>query len=228
MAEYILVHGIRVAKSFTPETFGRLTTIGPKFRLSDKRSWAYQVCQCECGTCKVVATRHLKEGSTTSCGCLRKERIIAVKTTHGLSRTLEYSIWYGMIGRCQNPNHSNYSYYGGRGIKVCNRWRGDSGFQNFIDDLGPRPSDNHSIDRIDVNGDYCPENCRWATIAMQATNKRNSRYLEYNGKTQTVGQWAKEFGMAATTLKSRLLSGRSVEDALTRPIRQISKRGPNG
>jgi hypothetical protein len=223
MAKYILINGIRVAKSFTPETFGRLTTIGPKFVLSDKRSRAYQVCQCSCGQKVVCRVDLLRSGRSQSCGCLQKERVSAVNTTHGLSRTLEFGIWKGMIQRCQNPNQSNYSRYGGRGIKVCDRWRGDSGFQNFIDDLGPRPSDNHSIDRIDVNGDYCPENCRWASVKEQARNKRNNRFLSYDGRNQCLSAWAKEFEMGETTLTTRLLSGWSVEKALTVPVRPKRK-----
>jgi hypothetical protein len=220
MAKYILVHGIRVAKSFTPETFGRLTTIGPKFVLSNKQSRAYQVCQCDCGKHVVCQADCLRNGNTQSCGCLQKERTSAVNTTHGLSRTPEHKRWKGMIGRCHNPNQSNYSCYGGRGIKVCERWLGPNGYQNFLADMGRRPSDKHSIDRIDVNGDYCPENCRWATRTQQNNNTRRNIVLTHAGRSMTMAEWSREVGMPPTMIKQRLKRGWSVEEALTTPVRE--------
>jgi hypothetical protein len=207
MGKYILVHGIRVAKDFTPETFGHLTTIGPVFWVSRgkiRQRHMYQVCQCSCGTIGC----HKNDGS---------------RATHRMADSSEYAIWQSMKNRCNNPNVLAFPSYGGRGIKVCDRWLGPSGFQNFFADMGPRPSKKHSLDRIDNNGDYCPENCRWATKIQQANNTRANRILEFSGKAQTLAQWAEETGLSHTAILLRLKRGWSIDKALTTPLR-ITKR----
>jgi hypothetical protein len=208
MAKYIVIHSIRIAKDFTPETFGRLTTLGPKFLLPVGRAsgkFAYQVCQCSCGNFTVVQTSNLRNGNTNSCGCFRQEFIAAKNKKHSMTGTVEHETWNSMKKRCLNPKHKSYHNYGGRGIRICDRWLDpESGFENFYADMGPRPSDKHSIDRINNGGDYCPENCKWSTRFEQNRNKRTNVMLAYNGKTQCVKDWAEELGIGGAQLRLRL------------------------
>jgi hypothetical protein len=224
MVEYILVHGIRIAKSYEPETFGRLTTIGPQFKLpinSKGHRRDFQVCACVCGAVCMKLRSHLVRSETQSCGCLRKELGYKKHIAHGESGTTpEYRSWGLMKDRCYNPSNKAFHNYGGRGIKVCDRWSGPSGFQNFLEDMGRRPASDHSIDRIDVNGDYCPENCRWATRKEQCRNKRSNKLLTWEGKTQCMSQWADDFAISYVCLKSRLRRGWLVEKALTTPTKR--------
>jgi hypothetical protein len=219
MAEFIVTHGIRIAKDFTPETFGRLTTLGPKFRLPVGKLGEhkpYQVCECDCGNVMVVVFPQLKSGHTKSCGCLQKQRLTERNTKHSLTGTPEYMVFANMKTRCGNPNIVQYSDWGGRGIRICDRWLDpDTGFANFYADMGPRPSDTHTIDRRDNDGDYCPENCRWATRFEQNRNQRSNVMLTYNGKTQCAADWARELGLPKATVSRRIKAGWTVERALT-------------
>ena len=227
MAKFIVVHSVKVATDFTPETFGRLTTIGPKFRLPvGKRGMrkSFQVSQCQCGN--VIMTEHssLRTANSKSCGCLRVDHAIRNgknSKVHGMLQAPEYSPWQSMIQRCVNANNIGYANYGGRGIRVCDRWRkpDGQGFLNFLNDMGPRPSSRHTIERNHMNLDYCPENCRWATYKEQARNKRNNTTVTYNGKSQCIAAWTEELGLKRTTISARLKSGWSVEKALTTPLR---------
>lgn len=128
-------------------------------------------CQCDCGQQMTAWAEHLVSGRVVSCGCRKIERVKALNTKHGLTGSLEWNSWRGMKERCHNPRHVAYDRYGGRGVKVCDRWR-DS-FENFVADMGPRPP-RTSLDRIDSNGDYEPRNCRWATNREQRINQRAS------------------------------------------------------
>lgn len=230
MAEFIVVHSIKVAKDFTPETFGRLTAIGPRFLLTygtqgGKKS--YRVYQCSCGNVCISRNTHVKNGLTKSCGCLQKEVGSArgkKNVKHGGYRSVEYGVYTGMKKRCGLPTDKSYSDYGGRGITVCDRWLCPvNGFLNFLADMGPRPSPKHSIERKLVNGNYCPDNCYWATTEEQARNKRNTHNMTYNGKTQCLSDWAKEFRLRPATIRSRIKSGWTVEKALTTPVKVKSK-----
>lgn len=158
----------------TGQRFGMLTVLGPRrSELEKSGTTVYWLCKCDCGASSWVAARHLRNGHTQSCGCFRSIKTTAEKTKHGKRWTKEYIIWAGMIQRCQNPNHQSYALYGGRGISVCDRWLGEGGFENFLDDMGPAPSAAHQIDRFPNNdGDYEKSNCRWATIKQQARNRR--------------------------------------------------------
>lgn len=136
--------------------------------------------------------------------------------THGLSTERVYAIWCGMWTRCTNPNRDGWPDYGGRGITVCDRWRS---FENFLQDMG-QPPPGHSIDRIDVNGNYEPTNCRWATRAVQARNSRRTRLFTYQGETLPMKDWAARVGMSYWSLRWRLDDGWPIEQALTKPMRR--------
>lgn len=156
----------------TGRRFSRLTAIRVAGRDSTGR-FEY-LCRCDCGQEKTVRGSNLTSGHVKSCGCLLREADQGI--THGLSHAPEYIVWLSMKRRCSNPKNESFKYYGGRGIKVCDRWL--HSFENFLDDMGSRPSPEHSIDRINVDGDYEPSNCRWATLSEQARNKRTSNHRE--------------------------------------------------
>lgn len=185
--------------------FGRLQVAGLE-RI--KGAGTVLVCQCVCGNVVRCKAHNLASGGTGSCGCLWKEQI----TTHGMTKTRAYVIWKAMKDRCYSPKRYHYHNYGGRGIKVCDRWR-DS-FENFIADMG-EPPDGHTIDRIDNNGNYEPSNCRWATYETQLNNTRSNRMITAFGKTQSMTLWAREYGLPVTTLRNRLFRAKmNPEDAL--------------
>lgn len=224
MAKYIVIHSIKVATDFEPETFGRLTTIGPRFWLPvghQGHSHAHQACFCDCGENVVIATGSLRAGLTQSCGCLRQRASSIRATRHGKCGTGEYRAWTGAIGRCGNKNNQKYKDYGGRGIRVCDRWLelNGQGFANFLEDMGPKPSPKHSIDRIDVNGDYCPENCRWATPKEQSNNTRRNVIISINGLAKTATEWSEFSGIDRTTILYRLRSGSAGEALIAKPLR---------
>lgn len=132
-----------------------------------------------------------------------------------MARTPEYKAWQAMIDRCDNKNNQRYERYGGRGIRVCDRW--SSSFAAFFEDLGPRPSKDHSLDRIDNDGDYEPGNCRWATRETQIRNTSRNIYVDHDGKRMTLADWSRETGINFFTLRGRILKGWSTKDALETP-----------
>lgn len=150
-------------------------------------------------------------------------KVLCKLKTHGMSHSPEFGVWWAMRKRCENPNTEQFDNYGGRGISVCKRWRS---FGNFIADMGSRPSCGHSIDRIDVNGNYEPDNCRWATKAEQARNRRNNIYATINGETKVLKDWADKLGIAYTTVRYRMKRlGMSAEEALNTPAGTIAWAG---
>jgi hypothetical protein len=175
--------------------FNRLTVLKQQGRDSSRNiMW---LCKCDCGNEITVAGCSLRRGFTQSCGCLSLGN--RNHLTHGMSDTIEYNAWCSMRQRCENPNTLEYHNYGGRGITVCERWR--NSFASFVEDMGPRPSKEYSIDRINVNGNYEPSNCRWATKEEQANNKRNRTFVIHNGHLMTLAQKARITGIPQTTLR---------------------------
>lgn len=132
------------------------------------------ICECDCGNIKTYYSHNITSGSTTSCGCTKNEKLREHSSTHGMTGTPEFRIFECILRRCNNQNASNFERYGGRGITVCDRWQGENGFQNFYEDMGPKPGDKYSIDRIDNNLGYGPSNCKWSTSTEQAQNRRNN------------------------------------------------------
>lgn len=198
----------------TGQRFGRLTVIAKaEDRPTGCSKW---LCQCDCGNTSSVGNNALKSGHTKSCGCLCRELASKASKTHGLSGSNTYMTWAGMKARCTNPNNTKYKDYGGRGITVCDRWL--NSFENFLEDMGECP-EGLSLDRQNNNGNYEPENCRWATREEQLNNKRTNRFIEFDGRSQTLAQWSNELGVKRTTISERIDRRRwSIEKALTTPI----------
>jgi len=192
------------------QRFGRWTVLSFSHQNSRKNNmW---LCRCDCGTERTVTARSLKNGRSASCGCGRS---VKAAISPGLHRHPLYPSWIQMKGRCYNTNHLEYPNYGARGIYVCERWRNN--FAQFLEDVGERPK-NHTLDRIDNDGPYSPDNCRWATLSTQARNTRQAHHLEYDGKKMTVVEWATELNMSPATLYTRLRLGWSDERVLTHEI----------
>jgi hypothetical protein len=196
--------------------FGRLTVIEKAQEKPVK--WR---CKCDCGNIKILPTRYLTSGDTQSCGCLKKQLIsdynTNTKTTHGLSESRIYRTWINMRDRCYNPKYKQFDNYGGRGITVCDDW--NNNFENFNKwALENGYKDNLTIDRIDNDKGYCPENCRWITIQEQSHNKRTNRNITINGITKTASQWSKISGIGVHTILNRINLGWETNDLLN-PVR---------
>lgn len=170
-------------------------------------------CHCNCGNYVNVIGKHLRNGNTKSCGCLRNEKLKSMVTIHGKSNTKIYAVWCSMKARCYNNTDKYYKSYGDRGIVVCDEWLND--FMNFYNwSMDNGYNHNLSIDRIDVNGNYEPSNCRWVTNKEQQNNKRNNLYITYNGKTQTAEQWSDTLGVKSGTIRMRHHRGWSDKECL--------------
>jgi hypothetical protein len=164
----------------------------------------------------------LRNGKTTSCGCYQLERVkkfdfIPATRRIGARRMSEYYIWHAMLCRCYDPKNTGFHLYGGRGISVCDRWRSD--FSSFLADMGPRPSPQHSIDRVDNDGNYSPENCRWADRRTQANNRRDTIIVTLGGETHCLQEWLAIVGINEKTYGNRRRSGLTPEQALSLPPR---------
>lgn len=179
-----------IKQNLAGKKFGRLTPIAENGR--SKYKSVLWLCKCDCGNYPIVDSRRLNSGNTKSCGCYERDVLLKRNTTHGYAatgkKTAEYNTLVGMKRRCYNKNDEKYPIYGGRGIIICERWL--SNFENFLADMGKRPSKDHSIDRIDVNGNYEPGNCRWATRSEQQRNQRTNKWIEHNGKKMIQSDWA--------------------------------------
>ena len=210
------------AIDLTGQRFGRLVVVGRADPPSNKRGCAMWHCRCDCGNEKDINSFYLRNGDTRSCGCLQRERTVESHTSHGGSKSRLYRVWVGMIQRCENQRTTDYADYGGRGIKICEEWHDFKTFRQWAERTGYR--DELTIDRIDVNEGYNPVNCRWATIAEQARNKRNNINITYHGVTRCLGDWATTLGIGWTTLWRRIFKlGWDVERAFTMPVQKHHK-----
>lgn len=207
-------------KDLIGQKFGRWTVIARSE--NNKENRAMWLCRCECGNEKIVVGKDLREGKSLSCGCLKSEILKKIKTKHGKSNFKLLYVYYTMKGRCYNKNDIHYKYYGERGIIICKEWLDD--FKNFYTwAINNGYQEGLSIDRIDNNKGYFPENCRWVTQKEQCRNTRKNHIVTYNGKTQCLSAWAEELGIKRSTLQRRLRVGWSIEKALTTLIKQKNK-----
>lgn len=208
----------RQSKVEIGDRFGRLTVIEEIGRKYGRNRLLR--CSCECGGEKATTASVLKRGAAQSCGCLQRERTGESHLKHGDSaggkQAAEYHTWTGMLARCYDPKSNGYKNYGGRGIQVCWRWR--ESYENFLADVGRKPTSTHSIDRIDNNGNYEPGNVRWATKTTQQRNQRSNKAVNFRGETHCVTEWAEITGLPKDAIYRRLKSGWTPERALTEPI----------
>ena len=212
----------------TGQRFGRLVAI--RYEGSDPRKrrsiWRYA---CDCGGVRVTSMDSVKDGSVKGCSdCfVERCRVVGSMASHPKrggkkARSAECTAWRGMRHRCHDKGDKEFRNYGARGITVCDRWRYD--FKAFLADMGPRPSPNHSLDRINVNGNYEPSNCRWATRKEQCRNTRFNRNLTLGGVTRCVAEWAEITGISAYTISGRVARGWNDERILTTPARAMTRR----
>ena len=200
----------------TGQKFGRLTVVCRAE--NDRYNAARWTCECECGATCIVAGKDLRCGHTLSCGCLRKEAAHN-KSTHGLSRTRIYRIWSDMKNRCYNRNVPNYKNYGERGIRVCDEWLDPSKFFEWAFNSGY--TDELTIERIDLDGNYEPENCKWITLKQQQANKTTSHIVTINGKSKCLREWCDDYEIDYKTVHHRInCLGWDAEKALTTKIRR--------
>ncbi len=201
------------AIDLTGKRIGRWTVVSRA--QNDPKGGTVWLCRCDCGNEKTVSGIVLRDGRSSSCGCFKTEVTIARSTKHGHSSselvTPTYHTWVGMTQRCSNPTHKDYENYGGRGISVCDKWKTFSG---FLEDMGEKPAGT-SIDRIDVDGNYCVENCRWANKFTQANNRSSNRILTLNGESKTMAEWSRKLEISQSSLSDRLKHN-TEEDALSK------------
>lgn len=199
------------------KVFGKLTVIERDYsRDTTKNKSRFWLCKCKCGKITSVSSSSLVSGKTKSCGCIGK----STGYRHGKRNTKEYKSWQCMKDRCYNHNNPSYKSYGGRGISVCEEWSND--FMAFYNDMGNAPGKEYSIDRINVNGNYCKENCRWSTLTQQSNNKRNNRLIQYNGCIKTVAEWARFLNIDVGVIYARIRRG-DTPPSLFRPVKVCKK-----
>lgn len=215
-----MLHDKRVL-DLTNQRFGRLTV---EYEANINKKGVYWVCTCDCGNETIVKSSYLISGDTKSCGCLKNDTIQNLTKTHGKSKTTRlYNVWKGMRQRCNNINSSAYHNYGGRGIRICPAW---NDFQEFYEWAIHNGYDDNeqakycSIERVDVNGDYCPENCKWVTRKQQANNTRRNHHLTFNGQTRTISEWEDVTGIPQKVIWNRIEKCNwTVDKALTEEVR---------
>lgn len=204
--------------------FGKLTAIKP-IGQDKSRSMIWE-CICDCGGIKHTTYTRLRRGECLSCGCLQRESTGNACRKHGGYNTKLYKVWSSMKQRCMNSNNNRYSDYGGRGITVCKEWMDFTPFKTWAFENGYNSS--LTLDRIDNNKGYSPQNCRFVTQAIQAKNKRSNHLITFDGETKTVTEWSKYVGMNESALFTRLQRGWSIERALTQPVQARKKADTNG
>lgn len=192
------------------QRFGKLTVL--ERACPERKGKVYWVCRCDCGNYTVVAGDNLKSGNTKGCGCMQVEGARKVNKKHGRTGTKLYKAWDSMRQRCYNPQKDHYEDYGGRGISVCDEWAND--FSSFCDwAMSHGYNEKLTLDRIDVDGNYCPENCRWSTMKEQQNNRRSNHLLTYKNETHTMMEWSEILGVSYSALKKRIYKGMSTEEA---------------
>lgn len=184
------------------QRFGRWSVLS-RATPSPRHRTVYWQCRCDCGEIRDVCGSRLRTNKSVSCGCLGRETASAVHSKHGLYGTRTYRIWKGIVQRTTNPKSPDFRRYGGRGITLCPSWRD---FSVFFADMGECPGE-LTIERIDNNGPYAPQNCKWASVLEQASNRSVNRFITHDGKKQSVSQWARELGIKPITIFKRLDAG---------------------
>ncbi len=211
----------RAVIDISGQKYGRYTVI--KRDGSNKSGNATWLCQCDCGVYKVVAAGALRSGETKSCGCWIRDVTSERSITHGNSKTRLYKIWIGMKSRCYNPKTNNYKDYGGRGIYICDLWK--DYFESFMEwSLAHGYQSNYSIDRINNDGPYAPNNCQWITKFDQQSNKRSNRLIEIDGIVNTVAEWGRVYGIDPQAIWGRINRGWDDSLAVTTPSDKRRKR----
>ena len=209
------------AEDLTGQKYNRLTVLGlDENNSTQSTKW---LCRCDCGRIVSVAGNNLKNGHTKSCGCLNSELVTLrnkAKATHGDTNTPLYRIWTSMWGRCTNISCDSYQRYGGRGVKVCKEWEDYAQFRDWALSIGYDYDPQWTIDRIDPDGDYCAENCRFLTRQQQNATSRHAVRVEYNGETKCLKEWAREYGIPYLTFYYRYKNGWSIERALNTPVKK--------
>lgn len=198
-------------KDVSGQRFGRLTAL---YRLNNyHKNGVYWLCVCDCGNLSEVLSTNLYRNHTTSCGCLQKDTISKIAKKHGKTGTKLYSTWKRIKRFCYNINVKKYKHYGGRGITMCDEWKND--FQAFYDwAMTNGYQEGLTIDRINVNGNYEPTNCRWATMKQQERNRTNNKYININGDIRCLSEWCETLGLKYSTVQSRLRYGWNIQRAL--------------
>lgn len=196
------------------QKIGRLTVV--EYSGKTKKGASTWKCLCTCGNVKILKTEVLNKGTSKSCGCLAIELLKIRSITHGLKNSVEYSIWNSMKSRCLNKKHKNYKDYGERGITICDEWI--NSFETFYADMGNRPDNSYSLERVNNSLGYTKENCIWTTAKSQCRNRRSNHLVTHKDKTQTIQAWSEEMGIRHDTLLWRLKNGWNVEAALTRKM----------
>lgn len=201
--------------------FGRLTAIEPIGKTKNRATiWA---CRCDCGQSVSILRSNLLNGFSQSCGCLQKELLSKRIRTHGMTDTRLYYVWRQMKDRCYRPKNSHYYCYGAKNIAVCDEWRSD--FKTFYDwAMSHGYEEGLTLDRIDNDGNYCPENCRWVPYIKQMQNTSRNVYLTYDGRTLCVSEWSRIMNINKATLESRIKKGWDLERALTTPPRKLNRK----
>lgn len=203
------------------DRFSRWDVVGPFERRGGY--WLVRV-KCDCGAIKVVRTSSLTCGDSMSCGCLAEENSRKAKKTHGRHGSSIYNTYRSMVVRCTKPWAQAWDYYGARGIGVCDRWLGKSGFRNFLEDMGERPSPKHQLDRVDNNQGYSPENCRWVLSKENMRNRRTTIMVSGFGETRPLPEWAERFGICYFKIRDRLRRGDTLEAAVEHVKARIARK----
>ena len=203
--------------------FGKLIAIERSSNKGVKTRW---LCKCDCGNTAIVPTNCLRRGKSKSCGCLISDVLTERNVRHGMYGTRLYRVWNNMKNRCYGENNPSYERYGGRGIAVCDEWLDFNNFYDWSIKNGYKEESNYgecTLDRIDNNGDYCPENCRWVSLGDQQRNKSSNHLITYNGETRSIVEWAELLQIDPSVIRTRLYRGWDEVSALTFPPRKRKK-----